>query len=987
MQHKIVYSIAFYCMLGWSSYVTAQKANSHSTKILIPNEDRESYVDGNMRIEKATGVPRAIYQANYAVTPGDPVTMAMEYLRNHAEVLGLKPDLSDLAPLATRETPGGFHVRFTQHCADLPVFRGEVTVTIDRNNVVTFVANGYQKDLVLDNVAATISAQDAIDRANSHLNVQGKINLAKTEPIVYANNGVARLAFKTTLVPAEDQIGDWEILIDAKSGEVFRAEDKALHYRDRGRAASPAATGTAQIFDPDPMSRSHATYGAGGFVDNNDANSSDLANAQVTVTLPDLTLQNGQYQLKGPYAEIVDSEAPLKGTFSQAANSWSYTRDADAFEAANVYYHIDKSMRYINVTLGVPLMPFQYAGGVKADPHGLNGDDNSHYLPSTGQLAFGEGGIDDAEDLDVILHELGHGLHDWASNGQISQVDGLSEGCGDYWAASYMRSLGYWQPSDSEYNWVFHWDGHNEYWAGRVVNYNALYPSGRVGQIHTDGQIWSSTLMSIWNSIGRTATDQDFLECLSMLNSTSSQNDAANAFYQADAALHGGTYQATILSWLQQRGYTINTGTPPSAPSNLAATASSNSQINLTWTDNAANEIGFYLERKTGATGTYAQIASVGANVVSYSNTGLSVGTTYYYRVRAYNSSGISSYSNEANATTLSGTPPNAPSSLTATAASWSQINLAWRDNSSNETGFYIERKTGVGGTYVQIGSVGAGVKSYSNTGLIAGTTYYYRVRAYNGGGNSAYSNEANATTPGSSDNLALGKMATATSTYSSNTSNKTVDASTSTYWSSAKLSSSNKLQYLTVNLGAALTVSKVVVKWNSTNFAKIYTIQVSSTGTTFTTVYTDNAGNGGDDACIFTATTAQYVRLEMSAFNKTYYQAKELEIYASATKADDIAAGETGVTTGPDEIVLQPNYPNPFNPSTTIAFSLPERMHVTLKIFNVAGQEAVTLVDGELEYGMHQIVFDASGLTSGIYFAVLQAGEQRQVRRLTLMK
>src|SRR6185436_6439139 len=75
----------------------------------------------------------------------------------------------------------------------------------------------------------------------------------------------------------------------------------------------------------------------------------------------------------------------------------------------------------------------------------------------------------------------------------------------------------------------------------------------------------------------------------------------------------------------------------PAAPSGLTATAVSSTQINLSWTDNANNESGFRIERKTGAGGTYAEIATVGANVTSYSNTGLSAGTTYYYRVRAYN--------------------------------------------------------------------------------------------------------------------------------------------------------------------------------------------------------------------------------------------------------------------------------------------------------------------------------------------------------------
>lgn len=93
------------------------------------------------------------------------------------------------------------------------------------------------------------------------------------------------------------------------------------------------------------------------------------------------------------------------------------------------------------------------------------------------------------------------------------------------------------------------------------------------------------------------------------------------------------------------------------------------------------------------------------------------------------------------------GSAPSAPSSLSASAASSSQINLSWSDNSSNESGFRIERKTGSGGTYSEIITVGSNVTSYNNTGLSASTNYYYRVRAYNGSGNSSYSNESNATT------------------------------------------------------------------------------------------------------------------------------------------------------------------------------------------------------------------------------------------------
>ena len=85
--------------------------------------------------------------------------------------------------------------------------------------------------------------------------------------------------------------------------------------------------------------------------------------------------------------------------------------------------------------------------------------------------------------------------------------------------------------------------------------------------------------------------------------------------------------------------------------------------------------------------------------------------------------------------------PPAAPSALVATAASSSQINLGWMDNSSDEDGFKIERCQGAGCTsFVQIGQTGPNNTSYLDSGLAGGTTYLYRVRAFNSGGNSAYS-------------------------------------------------------------------------------------------------------------------------------------------------------------------------------------------------------------------------------------------------------
>jgi phosphodiesterase/alkaline phosphatase D-like protein len=178
----------------------------------------------------------------------------------------------------------------------------------------------------------------------------------------------------------------------------------------------------------------------------------------------------------------------------------------------------------------------------------------------------------------------------------------------------------------------------------------------------------------------------------------------------------------------------------PAAPGGLKATAVSNTRINLVWTDNSSAEQGFKIEVKIGASGVYTRIATVGANATTYASTGLEANTQYFYRVRAYNVDGHSGYSNEASATTLPN-PPVAPSGLQGIPVSNTQIKLSWTDNSDNETGFKIERRLSSAIAYTLIATLGAGVTSYSSTGLSPNSTYSYRMYAYNASGNSAYSN------------------------------------------------------------------------------------------------------------------------------------------------------------------------------------------------------------------------------------------------------
>ncbi|MFA5794169.1 MAG: SBBP repeat-containing protein [Candidatus Brocadiia bacterium] len=180
----------------------------------------------------------------------------------------------------------------------------------------------------------------------------------------------------------------------------------------------------------------------------------------------------------------------------------------------------------------------------------------------------------------------------------------------------------------------------------------------------------------------------------------------------------------------------------PVAPTNLTATAVSSSKINLLWQDNSDDEKEFQIEVSIDGL-NYFLLSTISPNVTVFTDTSLVASTIYYYRIRGWNNSGFGHYSNVASATTLP--PPNAPSAVALRVVTDSQINVSWIDNSNDENGFRIYRRIGMSGNYMEIFAVAANMVFYSNTGLTPGQDYYYKVVAYNDGGASAYSNEAQA--------------------------------------------------------------------------------------------------------------------------------------------------------------------------------------------------------------------------------------------------
>jgi len=632
--------------------------------ISLSRPDAPWHMEGNMRVSDKTGRPAAIYQENYTPQSADPEAIAREYLTARRALLGLSQDdiQNNFKLHRIRQSQTGQTVRLRQIWKGLPVnHNAEVTIHINPKGVVDWLQNGYEYGIDLQVVTPVFALEQARQQVLDHLQMGTATQHETTKLMVLHHEDNDYLVHHLNFV-LDGVIGEWDAYVDALTNEILKVEDISFYYHHEDPeepalpyiwlCAPPTVTGTGNVFRPDPLTTATVAYNTAGYTDGDDANTSQLTAQNQNVTLQGIELLAGVYKLKGTYAEIVDFEAPAKGLFTQATSTFNFNRADDAFEAVNTYYHIDNMMRHLNVTLGLNILPYQYSGGVRFDPSGLTGQDNSHYLGGSGQLAFGEGGVDDAEDADVIIHELGHGLHDWVTSGGLSQVNGLSEGTGDYIAGSYSRYLGYWTSGQAAYNWMFNWDGHNPFWNGRVLNYSAIYPTGLVNAIHTDGQIWATANMKIWDDIGRSNADKAFWSGLDLTNSNSSQNDAANAVYQA-AINMGYSYanRLAIHTRYVAAGYTMPAAPLPVELLRFEAARSGSAAV-LDWATATENNNDFFtLERSADGVRfeAIAQVKGAGNSPVEHRYTYVDrkpLGGINYYRLQQTDFDGKTSNSN-----------------------------------------------------------------------------------------------------------------------------------------------------------------------------------------------------------------------------------------------------------------------------------------------------------------------------------------------------
>jgi Zn-dependent metalloprotease len=322
----------------------------------------------------------------------------------------------------------------------------------------------------------------------------------------------------------------------------------ALALAPAAAATKPPATGptgSGTVFFPNPV----AQLGIQTLTDQKDADYAALQPAYREVILTNL---DGSGFLVGDWANI---RAETGTPAYSMTNTFDYHRNDDRFEQVMAYYWVTESQKYIqSLGFGSTRRPVnKESQDVRTNQYGV---DNSFSWDKHDLLRFGKGGVDDAEDAEVILHEYGHAIHDSqvAGFGVGPEAGGIGEGFGDYWAVTVSNVIA----PTADTPCVADWDAVS-YTSTvphclRRVDTAAHYPENLGTSVHRNGLIWSRALWDIRQALGHVQADTLILEAQFAFTPDTSMPAAAAATVAAAQSLYGNAAAQTVTTAFVARG-------------------------------------------------------------------------------------------------------------------------------------------------------------------------------------------------------------------------------------------------------------------------------------------------------------------------------------------------------------------------------------------------------------------------------------------------
>ena len=444
----------------------------------------------------------------------------------------------ELKAVAKRQSPLAEHLLCEVIWNGRPVYRGEVK--INRSNSGELMS-WYALDVPHLEVPCPVFADGPMAFSPEPTDLSAYL---ETEVWFPTREGLVRAKLKRYKDSATMH-GEW---VRSESGTLLFGRDLNAYHS----GVPNDTTLQLKVFNPDPLTTAGFTYGGdpnGLLIDNNDQDIGALNIQRQSVTVKG-EYRNSRFQLRNNRIVLKDFDSPTEPIVLRTSPIFDFTRSQSGFEDCNAYYHLTVYQNYMQ-GLGFNLCE----DTVFVDPHGWSGSDQSSfsYEPSGGgNLSLGEGGVDDAEDADVLVHEYGHAISYSASpntnNGTERRC--LDEALGDYLAASYSHSI-------NPFGWerVFSWDGHNIYWAGRMASSTKYYPNLNFGgNIYVHAELWAAAIMDIYFDLGRTVADATLLQSLYAYSSNIGFPEAALEYLEADSLRTGGANALAMYTVFHDRG-------------------------------------------------------------------------------------------------------------------------------------------------------------------------------------------------------------------------------------------------------------------------------------------------------------------------------------------------------------------------------------------------------------------------------------------------